>query len=364
MTQPTPTPSLSERGRGLLNDAWSRVCEGASATDLPGTVADAIGHVINSSTKTYRYVLPTHLLAKLADPAIDCRSVQDSSPLDRSFDARSFCTAVIVPFDRNNHNVLGGSGDPYVSNPLRIAHITAETLSAQRNKKDFSRLIDVLTYVQNQPECVEDALLCVLNKIKDRLSRTAIVYPAPNRASLDDAVGAIVSYMEARTGGRRMQAVVVALFQVIGERFGLFDRVDSAHVNSADARSGNAGDINCFDAEGNLVLAVDAKDRQLEMREVQTKLPAARQQDLTELLFVIRGGVRPSDQDELNELRERQFRSGHNIYHCEFDHLLLTCGILFGEEGRRDLLEKIGATIDEYGELQDREAWAAALATL
>lgn len=94
-----------------------------SATELPAAVSDAIDRAINSKTKTYRYVLPTQLLAKVVDMQLDARSVQAGSGLSGAFDARSLCHEVIVPFDRENDSVLGGSSSPYLNNPLRITGI-------------------------------------------------------------------------------------------------------------------------------------------------------------------------------------------------------------------------------------------------
>jgi len=363
MTPTPPTPSIADRGREKLAAIWERLGDGSITTDITPDISAAIAAAVESGTKSYRYVLPTQLLAKSVDSSLDCRAVQDSSSLNRSFDARSFCKSVIVPFDRANHNVLGGSGDPYVNNPLRIAEITEQNIAPQRDKRGFGNLITVLTYAQQHPDQVEQLLVATLLAIRERLRRTTVTYPAPSRASLDDTVAAFSRFLDERTGGRRMQAIVVALCQTIGERFGLFDRVVSGHVNTADAASGHAGDVECF-ADDRVVLAVDAKDRQLEVHEVESKLPAARERELTELLFVIRGGLKAADADAFEQLRERQFRAGHNIYHCELADLLRTCNILFGEDGRRHLLEQTGRAIDEYCELHDREVWAKLLAEL
>src|SRR3989304_270836 len=99
------TKDLIDRCRSLLDERWRSAIQlegSSSSSSLPQNIIEAINRSINASSKTYRYVLPTHLLAKAVDPSLDCRSVQAGSGLGGSFDARSICHKVIVPFDRLN----------------------------------------------------------------------------------------------------------------------------------------------------------------------------------------------------------------------------------------------------------------------
>lgn len=349
-----------------LREKWDAIHNAPEqvAAPIPNTIETAIQRSINSATKTYRYVLPTQLLAKLVDSSLDCHAVQESSALAGSFDARSFCNRTIVPFDREHHDVLGGSGDPYVNNPLRIPEISAEQGAAQRNREGFADLVAVLDFAEENPELVDDLFRLALLYVKDRLDRTNLVYPAPRRASLDDVLAMVGAFLQERTGGRRLQAISVALFRTIGDRFNLFARVESRHVNSADIRSGHAADLACHNTAGDLVVAVEVKDRKLAVREVQDKIRNAREQNIKELLFLMRGGVQDEDVATFEGLKQHQFRSGHNIYECEFNVFLRTALVMMGEEGRRLFLTSCGEAIDETCELTDRERWQQMLESM
>lgn len=353
-------------GVARLEQRWDAIRDRIpeSSNLIPADVDSAIRRSVDSPTKTYRYVLPTQLLAKLVNPAIDCHAIQESSDLNGSFDARSFCARTIVPFDRENHGVLGGSGDPYVNNPLRIPEISAEHVSAQRNQQGFTDLVTVLDFAEQHPDYVSDLFTRVLICIKERLDRTHIVYPVPRRASLEDVLASVGSFLQERTGGRRLQAVSVALMRTVGRRFNLFVDVESRHVNASDLRSGHAADLACVDVNGELILAVEVKDRKLAVREVQDKLRGAREQNIKELLFLMRGGVQAQDASAFEDLKQHQFRSGHNIYECEFDLFLRTALVMMGEEGRRLFLEFAGEAIDEACELSDRERWQQMLESI
>jgi carbamoylphosphate synthase small subunit len=78
----------------LLEKIWAAIKKEASKKEPYDVIPDtglkaAISRSIRSSTKTYRYVLPTQLLSKLADNKLDARSIQAGSGDPGSFDART-----------------------------------------------------------------------------------------------------------------------------------------------------------------------------------------------------------------------------------------------------------------------------------
>lgn len=358
---------MIDLAREKLQQLWREVRAAdftAASPMIPQEIVDAVESSINSPTTSYRFVLPTQLLAKLADPRLDARAVQTSSGLPGAYDARSLCRYVVVPFNQEYHAVLGRSSDPYVNNPLRIPAITREHLADKRDKAGFNSLVEVLNFAQEQPERVEDLYRLVLASIGRRLSRAHIVYPIPNRISLNGLETGVASFLTARTGGRRLQAAALGLVRTISQEFQLFQDVRSAEVNAADAQSGNVADIECCDASGQVVFGVEVKDCPLRLDHVRDKLPFMREKRVRELLFLVRGGRVPENIEELDDLQREQFISGQNLYWCEFDRLLATVATLIGENGRRRLLERIGGALDEYGVLADRESWRDTLSSI
>src|SRR5208337_4970378 len=142
-----------EAAAALLEKEWAEIQAGSAAISaaIPQPIHEAINRSIDSHTKTYRYVLPTQLLAKVVNPALDCRAIQATAKLQGAFDARSVCQKVIVPFERKAENVLGGSAEPYANNPMRIPAIVPEARSAQKDKNGFDDLCRVLDYAQGNP---------------------------------------------------------------------------------------------------------------------------------------------------------------------------------------------------------------------
>lgn len=156
-----------------------------------------------SPALTYHYVLPTQLLAKAADPSVDAHAIQAGFPSPGAFDARTVAHDVIVPFDRENERVLGGSPEPYVNNPLRVPGVTAEYRAAQKNKADWDKLVAVLDAVETSGDAsfVRAVFDQVLFEIYRMLADVSVVYPTPNRISLDRTNQLIQQYLAAKSGG-------------------------------------------------------------------------------------------------------------------------------------------------------------------
>lgn len=354
---------MRDEAAALLQKLWRKSALGKVSPPIPSELLAAVDRSVNCPIKSYRYVLPTQLLAKAVQPELDCRSIQEGAELPNSFDARSLCHEVIVPFDRVNHSVLGGSSEPYVNNPLRIPSITTEFRRAQKNKVAFDDLCSVLQYAQEHPTQVRALLISVLIAIRKRLEITHVVYPVPGRISFAQSLSLLHDFLDERTGGLRLQAIAVALLRVLGKAMNLFESVKSAPVNAADASTGLAADLSCLDEEGRVVLAVEVKDRKLTLRQVQDKLPIVRERGIKELLFLVQGGIEKRDKKKVSTLIEREFGVGQNIYVGEFVEFFKTCLVVLGEEGRRVLFSEIGTCLDEFrADISHRQTWAQLLA--
>ncbi len=354
---------MSDDPAEVLNSLWNNAEPTVpEPIDVPDEVRNAVIGAVNAKFKLVRYILPSQLLAKLVDPRRNALVLQAKSELEGRFDARSFCTRYITPFDAANHAVLGGSNDPFVGNVLREPQIDQEWVAVGHREKSGGRdAFVVLKHAQEHPDQVETLLRLTLAAIAERLKTTRIIYPRPNRISLLSCETLVSRFLETRTGGRRLQGLAAALFDVIGKQFGLFSEVEVGHVNKADAARGDVADLDCRDQDGRTIISVEVKDRQLSVREVRDTLKVARDRGITEIIYLIRGGIPEEEQAEYQELKSRQFTDGHNVYDIDFEALLRACLILFGETGRLAFLEAAGARIDSHGELSDREAWQMAL---
>ena len=315
---------------------------------------------VNSETKSYRYVLLTQLLAKTSDPTLDSRALMMRSDLTGAFDPRSLCKEVVVPFDGNNENVLGGSQDPYVSKPLRHPTLSLDYINELRDKDGWKMLVSVLDYVEDQEktEIAELVLKQTLLEIYHRLSIMVVRYPIPKRISLQSMKTILKNFLDIPSGGEHPVVITYSIFKTIGEKFKLYDEIKRAMINAADASTGMPSDIQCI-SNGEIVLTIEVKDIALSILPIKSKLKDARSLQVSNLLFIAQKGL--IDEKEINRLIEHEFSAGQNIYLFNILDFVDPLLVLLGEDGRIDFLVNIGKTLDEYSEIKSRQIWSKML---
>jgi hypothetical protein len=357
---------LNSTAAANLRREWASTLNSTAtiSQDIPKQIRDAIDRSISAKIKTYRYVLPTQLLAKATEPSVDCRAVQANAAMTGAFDARSLCQQVIVPFDRATECVLGASPEPYANNPLRIPAIVASERSAQKDAKAFDDLCLVLDFTQQNPALATDLLRIALQAILLRLATVRVVYPTPNRVSQSAAVESVSQFLKEKTGGIRLQALSVSLFRAIGDLYSMFDTVRSNNINAADASTGSATDLECI-RDNVIQRAVEVKDRKLSILHIQDKLPGLREKGITEAVFVVQGGVTQDEAEQINAVIQKEFSSGQNIYVAEFFPFVENHLILFGENGRRRFLQLVCEELDiRNADVSHRQRWRDILAAI
>src|SRR5438445_911330 len=361
---------LSDEAREILRVEWAKIPALAEAKKLKDWLSnpkllEAVNLSTNSPTKTYRYVLPTQVLSKLADSSLDSRCLQASRGGYGAFDARTVAHEVIVPFDQQNENVLGGSQEPYVSNPLRVSEVSAINRGAQKNKLGWDQLCFVLTTVEEKKNTEFTRLIFrqILTEIYRRLSTVGVVYPAPRRVSLAKTIEVIQTFLSEHSGGDRLLALSSALFTIIGRRFGLYEKVRRGKITAADQASGMLSDLECVTKDG-CIFAVEVKDRQITINQLRAKLRIIREKQVSEIFSVPQGPLE-AERSEVEALIDREFTSGQNVYIADLVKLSTAALSFAGVDGRRDFLMETANQLEMYkSEITHRRAWSAILETI
>jgi hypothetical protein len=362
-----------ERCREFLDERWKALSAMAESEMFCDPLAmespllrKRIVACLSSPTKSYHYVLPTQVLCKCVAPELDCRSLQAAYRKPGAFDARTIAHEVIVPFDQQNHRVLGGSSEPYVNNPLRCPAVIRRYRAQQKNKEDWDNLGAVLDVVEQLGSVAftENVFDQILVEIYRLLAAAQVVYPTPNRVSLKQAIDIVRRFTAVKSGGDRTEVVCAALFRSIASEFGLFDEIRRQKVNAADFASGMGADVECW-SKGKLALLVEVKDRTLTLTQLDAKLDAARAKKISEILFLAERGVEKGDETNAEERIQREFASGQNIYVSNFLNFAAGILILLGERGRVVFLSHIGRELDSSNSsIVHRRAWASLLKSI
>ncbi len=347
-----------KRGRELLEQQWREVVAGAALPDIPDHIRQAIAQLIASETVAFSYCLPTQLLGKLTDHRLDALCLQRGDNGESQWDPRGFASSVVVPWVRDNQNVLGKSADPYVSNPLRQPRIRPDPPNVRSNMLPlWGALHDVLSEAQDRddPDYTKDVLRAVLQVVYEKLASQQFEYPTLGRPSLEQVLYLAGKIVDASQAGEHAMSVVASLLSVVGRRFGLWDRVDREASTTTDQASGMVGDIECR-SEGRLVFAVEVKERQVTLADVRSFEAKLASSALTEALLS-GPAPNPAESEDIRERLRLMWRQGTNLYQHAIEPLVGILMSLAGEAGRKEFISEIGSQLDRYAKPAGRLAW-------
>jgi hypothetical protein len=269
-------------------------------------------------------------------------------------------------FDQENENVLGGSHDPYVSNPLRVPELSAAHRSKRTDQATWDQLCFVVDAVERKQDqnFTEAVFRQVLAEIYRRLSTVRVVYGTPRRVSLKKTLEVIQAFLSEHSGGDRLLALSSALFSIIGKRFGLYEKVRRGNITASDRATGMLADLECITKEERIAFVVEVKDQQITISQLRTKLRTIREKQVSEIFFVAQGRV-PTEEAEVEALIDREFTSGQNVYVTDIAKLSATVLAILGEDGRREFLMETANQLETYrSEITHRRAWATILQTI
>ena len=304
------------------------------------------------------YSLPTQLLGKLTDPRLDALCLQRGESSVSQWDPRSLATSVVVPWVRDNENVLGNSPDPYVSNPLRQSRVLPNPPNVRANTLPlWQSLHDVLSEVQGRDDPAYTAAVfrAVLHEAHEMLRSQDFNYPTIQRVSLEQTRYLASSLLESSRQGEHAMSLAAALFVAMGRRFRLWDDVRRQASTASDRAVGSVGDLECRD-EGVLVYAVEVKERSLTLADVRSFEEKLSQSKVTEAI-ISAPGVHATEADSVDRRIHSMWTRGINLYRLSLEELLLITMSLAGEECRCDFIVEVGKQLDEHALPSGRRAW-------
>lgn len=93
--------------------------------------------------------------------------------------------------------------------------------------------------------------------------------------------------------------------------------------------------------------------------QLDTTLDAVRARHITELLVIAEHGKEAQSEDTIDARIRSEFTSGQNVYVVRFAEFALGILILFGEDGRVEFLNEVGAELERVNaRIEHRRAWA------
>lgn len=319
-----------------------------------------IDELVNSTVVSVRYALITQLLGKIAAPARDLRIIQSSAGGPGAWDARSFSTAVVVPWVADNQNVIGSSSEPYVSKPLRRERLELNMHNV-RSRAAWNKLVHLLDQLEHEgEETVRVTFQRVLKSLVRRLATQSFAYAIPQRISLGRLQTIIDKFLSEPSGGLRPLAVTAALIQTASDAYSIFSKFECQGINESDSASDVPGDIVCYDTghPPRISLCVEVKDQSLTLTHVKASSLKAKRTDLglESLLFVVPSVV-SVDREDIADYVAREWASGMNVHITSLRKLVATWFLLLDESWRVRFVREIGEELDIRHDQPSRKAW-------
>lgn len=315
--------------------------------------------VVHGKQLTYKYILLTAVLAKAVNPNIHYRALQQGSKLRGSYDARSLCHSVIVPFEKSHGERFGGSNEPFLNRPARYREF--DLSNRDRNRKAQRRLHSLLEKCQvysakdkTLPKAILRQVLKEMNSVEPRIRDFKI---PPAKISLQAATGIVDEFLATSGGGERLVAVSAAVFAGMCQTYSDRWQVKPYPVNWPDKFAKTAGDIE-FYLDGKIVKAVESKDKPISVSDVRHSLRKARRHHITEYIILNGAGIVERDKLGVKQLIEAQLKKGINLYLLDVPKQFHPYLMYLGEKGRRTFLIKVGDYLNKIKATSDnKEAW-------
>jgi MoxR-like ATPase len=152
--------------RARLEQAWDEL-DGVAPSLGEADLDEGLREVIAQGTVAQRYAALTQLLQKVVFPESDIHELKKIAGAPGSISSRSLAKRVVAPFDREQGAPLGGSKDPYVSQPLRRPRLDWG-IAVGPTARQWNDLLAVLDAVEANPSLAEPALRLVLAAMREK----------------------------------------------------------------------------------------------------------------------------------------------------------------------------------------------------
>jgi hypothetical protein len=197
----------------ILNREWNRILNDDEHDYLNDEgLVRKISEVLHGSQLTYKYILVTNVLAKAVNSRIHYRAMQAQSDLSGAYNARSLGHQVLVGWEKDHGERLGGSNEPFLNKPARFPEFSLE--NAHRSASDHRRLYELLNGLEEKADSGDidpmDVLRQTLHEIS-QLEPQTVDFESPSDAPFRELHKLIEDYLGESGGGERLAAVTAGV---------------------------------------------------------------------------------------------------------------------------------------------------------
>jgi len=248
----------------ILLEAYDGKCN--KKDDITKKISD----ILLGTHKTYKYILVNGLLAKATSNKVNPVALQVGAPIIGSFDARSLCHKVVVPFERKFlNNTLGGSNEPFLNKPARFTHLSKDNAVRRgKDKEALLNLIDIFDSIPNS-NVAKEYLACALLHLKEKITLSSSNQVKcdynPTLVELYEfSLKLLLQPMEGESS-----VILVATFETLFQQsIDMSIKVIPHKVNQSGASSKEIGDIDIYKND-NYLYSIEVKDKDFNQYDIQ-----------------------------------------------------------------------------------------------
>lgn len=352
----------NDRADELLRTKWHDVIADEKSRYVDDDeICQSIHEVLNDSQLTYKYILVTNVIAKATNPEIHYRSMQaqwgEEDDVEGAYNARSLGHTVLVEWEKEHGERLGGSNEPFLNKPARYPSFSMD--NSYRSEAAHRRLYELLQRLEEKTEGGEVDPVNVLQQTLYEISNLdpqTVDFESPSSAPYRKLASKVQQFTEKSGGGERLAAVAAGVMRAYYFHASTGDgyEIEAEHANVPDEFSDAAGDVE-VKRDGKLVRAMEVKDKPSERSDIQHAITKARENELGEYLYLVGAGWS----------NESEHRSGvSEIEEAPIEVILLYPEEiiqylkLVGDEGRVMFIEQVGEFLNAMrAEEENKEGW-------
>jgi hypothetical protein len=353
--------SLSlEKADEILRTEWNRVLEQGDRNYLSdASIRERVHDILNDDRygqMTYKYIFVANVLAKATNPAIHYRAMQTESDLDGAFNSRSVAEDVIVDWEKENGERLGGSNEPGTNKPYRWPELAPSNNSM--HQASLERMCELLDELEGKTATgtidPTDVLRQTLHEYSQLESQT-VDYVSPSEVPYGKLRPRVDDYLEISSGGERLASVTAGI--TYAQYFHADPdgdwTVTADHVNVPDEQSSAAGDVE-VKRDGELVRAIEVKDKHVGVSDIQHAVRKAREAELGEYLYLVGDGFKSGEKrDAIAEAEDAPIE----MILVYPDEQLAQLKFV-GEAGRKKFVDAVGEFLNDMrAQEESKSGW-------
>lgn len=346
----------------VLRDEWARVLADDEPDYLNGeeAIKSEIHRLIHDDrygVMTFKYMFLSAVLAKATHSNVHYKAVKTTSDLDGAFSSRTVAEQVIVDWEQENGERLGGSNEPGTSKPYRWDEFSS-TYSDEVLRSDvYDRLTNLLGRLQSETESGDidpvDVLRYTLYEISQLDSQTLDI-TVTTAVPYHEIAPLTREYLEITGGGERLAAVAAGVVRAYYFHAGDGDwEVNADHVNVPDQQSNAAGDIEVM-KDDELRMAFEVKDKPVARNDIQNSVRKAKEHELGEYLYLVGSGFADGEEQAAKDEAVDAEVEMVLLYPDEFISQLK----FVGKDGRQQFVNSVTEFLNDMrAQERNKEDW-------